>query len=426
VTRTAQVAVVGLGYVGLALATEFAEGGFRVIGFDVSRERVDAVGKGLSYIPDVSSTDLRVLAEAGLLRASTDAKALASADVFIVCVPTPLRKTKEPDISHVLAAVETVSAHLQPGQLLVLESTTYPGTTEEVLLPAVERRGLRAGETVFVAFSPERVDPGNKTFPTSEIPKVVGGVTPACTEMARLLYSQVVCRAIPVASPKVAEMAKLLENTYRSVNIALANEFALICRRLGIDPWAVIEAAATKPFGFTPFYPGPGIGGHCIPVDPLYLSWKAREAGYEPRFITLADEINRRMPEHVLTLVVEALNDLGKCIRGSRILVLGVAYKRGVNDVRESPALEILEGLIRRGAAVTYHDPHVPSVAVNGTRLATCDLRPAVLAAQDCVLIITDHPEIDYQTVVDCAPLVVDTRRATRDVTNPRGTIVNL
>ncbi len=426
VKRAAEVAVIGLGYVGLALAAECAAAGFRVIGFEVSRERVDSLLAGWSYVPDVKSTDVRRLIAADLLRPTQDPSALSLADIFIICVPTPLRKTREPDISHVLAAVETISAHLRPGQLVVLESTTYPGTTEEVLLPAVEARGLTVGQQAFVAFSPERVDPGNKTFPTREIPKIVGGVTPACTEMARLLYSQVVCQAIPVVSPKVAEMAKLLENTYRSVNIALANEFALICRRLGIDPWAVIDAAATKPFGFTPFYPGPGIGGHCIPVDPLYLSWKAREAGYEPRFIALADEINRQMPQHVLNLVAEALNDAGKCIRGSRILVLGVAYKQGVNDARESPALEILEGLRRRGGTVSYHDPHVPALSTNGTRLLSQDLHPAILGTQDCVVIATDHAEVDYQAVADHVPLVVDTRRATRHLVESRARIVHL
>ena len=426
VNRAAEVAVIGLGYVGLALATEFATAGFRVTGLELNGERVEALLGGASYVPDVSSALVRRLVADGLLCPTQDPARLAPADVFIICVPTPLRRAKEPDISHVLAAIETIAGHLRAGQLIVLESTTYPGTTEEILLPAVESAGWKVGVEVFVAFSPERVDPGNKAYPTREIPKIVGGVTAACTEMARVLYSQVVCRAIPVASPKVAEMAKVLENTYRSVNIALANEFALICRRLGIDPWAVIEAAGSKPFGFTPFYPGPGIGGHCIPVDPLYLSWKARAANYEPRFIALADEINRTMPRHVIDLVAEALNNVGKCLRGSRILVLGVAYKRGINDVRESPALEILEGLLRGGALVAYSDPHVPSLALNGAQWWSRELDAATLAVQDCVVIVTDHAEVDYQAVADHAPLVVDTRNATRHVLDPHATIVHL
>jgi UDP-N-acetyl-D-glucosamine dehydrogenase len=411
--RTAEVAVVGLGYVGLALGVEFAKAGHRVIGVDVSGERVAAVRAGRSYIVDVTSEEVAELIAMGRLAATTDTAAIAGADVVIICVPTPLRKTKEPDISHVLAAAAMIEANARPGQLVILESTTYPGTTEELLLPALERRGFRLGEDAFLAFSPERVDPGNPKFKTRDIPKVVGGVTPTCTRLAQLLYEQIISEVIPVSGPRAAEMAKLLENTFRSVNIALANEIAHICRTLGVDTWEVIRAAATKPFGFMPFYPGPGIGGHCIPIDPFYLAWKSRLNGYEAKFISLADEINRAMPQQVLRLVIEALNDAGKCVRGSRVLGLGVAYKRDVNDIRESPALEILEGLLHRGAIVAYHDPYVPSLTVNGTTLRHHPLTEDLVRSQDCVLIVTDHSTVDYAWVAQHAALIVDTRNAT-------------
>jgi len=344
----------------------------------------------------------------------------------VICVPTPLRKSKDPDISLVVVAAEQVAARFRPVQLVVLESTTYPGTTEELLLPLFEARGARVGESLFLAFSPERIDPGNRRFPIREIPKVVGGITGPCREMAALLYGQIVHRVIKVSSPKVAELAKLYENVFRNVNIALANEFALMCRRLGVNTREVIEAAATKPFGFLPFYPGPGIGGHCIAVDPFYLSWKMRLNGYEARFIHLADEINRSMPGYVVELVAEALNQGRRCLNGARILALGVAYKRGVGDTRESPALEVLDRLRERGAELAYADPYVPSIVVGGNTLKAVEPSDEEIGAADCVLILTDHPEFDYRRVVEVARLVVDTRHATRGIAAPPGRVVTL
>jgi UDP-N-acetyl-D-glucosamine dehydrogenase len=410
----ADLVVVGLGYVGLTLAVALGRAGFRVTGVDVDLERVSRVNAGESYIGDVTDQELRPLVLDGRLRATTGFEAAARADALVICVPTPLRKSKEPDISFILAAMDGLLPWLRAGQLLVLESTTYPGTTEEVLQPRLEARGFAIGRDFFLAFSPERVDPGNRTFTTANIPKVVGGVTPTCTRLAAALYGRVTERVHAVSSPRVAETAKLLENTFRSVNIALANELALACRALKVDPWEVIEAAATKPFGFMPFYPGPGTGGHCIPLDPLYLSWKVRLNGFETRFIALADEINHSMPRHVVSLITDALNDRGRCVRGAHILILGVTYKRDVADVRESPALEIIRLLEDKGARVDYCDPLVPELQVGDRKLTALPISPATLAAADCAVIVTDHRAFDYDLIAREAPLIVDVRNALR------------
>ena len=424
--RAARVSVIGLGYVGLSLAVELARAGFVVRGIDLDLERVALMNRGESYLVDVPTEALAPLVADGRLTASTGFEEAAHADALIICVPTPLRKSKEPDISYILSAVESLLPHLRPGQLMVLESTTYPGTTEEVVQPRLEDNGLVIGRDFFLAFSPERVDPGNKRFTTANIPKVVGGVTPACTRLAAALYQQVTSKVFEVSSPRVAETAKLLENTFRSVNIALANELAFACRKIGVDPWEVIDAAATKPFGFMPFYPGPGIGGHCIPVDPLYLSWKVRLTGYEAQFIALADQVNRAMPEHVVALVGDALNERGRALRGSSVLVMGVTYKADVNDIRESPSLEIIEMLERKGAHVSYADPFTPQLAANGLKLTAVEPTPETIAAADCVLILTNHSAFDGATIAGSARLVVDTRNALKAHRRDRSTIVTL
>jgi len=424
--RTARIAIIGQGYVGLPLAVEFARAGFSVAGVDTDLDRVGALQAGQTHTPDLTSEDLIALIRLGRYEATADLSVLERADVVIICVPTPLGKSKDPDISFVVAAGTEVAARYQPGQLVVLESTTYPETTEGLLLPIFQTRGAKVGEDFFLAFSPERIDPANPTFKVKDIPKVVGGVTPTCTHLAAMLYGQIVPRVHEVSSPKVAELAKLYENVFRNVNIALANEFALMCRRLGASTKEVIDAAATKPFGFMPFYPGPGIGGHCIPVDPLYLSWKLRLDGYESRFIALADEINRAMPSYVVEVTAEALNRQRRCLNGARILALGVAYKRGVGDIRESPALEILEKLREAGADVSYADPRVPSVVIDGALLKATELTAEGLTSSDCVLILTDHPEFDYRKIVELAPLVVDTRNATWGIPARPGKVVSL
>jgi UDP-N-acetyl-D-glucosamine dehydrogenase len=425
-TRTARVSVIGLGYVGLSLAVELAKAGLVVRGIDLDLERVTLLNRGESYLVDVPTEALAPLVGSGRLTASTVFDEAGAADVLIICVPTPLRKSKEPDISYILSAVESLLPHLRPGQLMVLESTTYPGTTEEVVQPRLETNGLVIGRDYFLAFSPERVDPGNKRFTTANIPKVVGGVTSGCTKLAAALYAQVTSRVFEVSSPRVAETAKLLENTFRSVNIALANELAFACRKIGVDPWEVIDAAATKPFGFMPFYPGPGIGGHCIPVDPLYLSWKVRLTGYEAQFIALADQVNRAMPEHVVALVTDALNERGRALRGASVLVLGVTYKADVNDIRESPALEIIEMLERKGAQVSYADPFTPQLSANGLKLSAVEPTPEALAAADCVLLLTNHSSFDGATIAGAARLVVDTRNALKAYRQDRSSIVTL
>ncbi len=425
-TRTARVSIVGMGYVGLSLAVELAKAGLTVRGIDLDLERVNLLNRGETYLVDVAADTLAPLVAAGTLSATTSFEDAESADAIVICVPTPLRKGKEPDISFILSAVENLLPRLRQGQLMVLESTTFPGTTEEVVQPRIESLGRVIGDDYFLAFSPERVDPGNKRFTTANIPKVVGGVTAECTELAAALYSHVTSSVFRATSPRVAETAKLLENTFRSVNIALANELALACRKIGVDPWEVIDAAATKPFGFMPFYPGPGIGGHCIPVDPLYLSWKIRLTGYEAQFIGLADQINRNMPEHVVTLVSDSLNERAKALRGSSVLVMGITYKADVNDIRESPALEIIEMLMKKGARVSYADPFTPQLSLDGHKLAAVPPTPEALAAADCVLILTNHSSFDYAAIVDRASLVVDTRNALKRYRGSKKSIVTL
>ena len=417
--KKAHVGVIGLGYVGLPLLVEFASKGFTSTGFEVDESKAKQINAGTSYIGDVTSKRLKDAVDAKRLRATTDFDHLAECDAIIICVPTPLRKTKEPDVSYILAAAEQIARHLQRGHLIILESTTYPGTTDEVLLPMFEETGLKLDEDFLLAFSPERVDPGNPQFMTHNIPKVVGGVTPDSTTVASHLYSHIVNDVYSVSSARVAEAAKLLENTFRAVNIGMANEMARLCYALNIDTWEVIRAAATKPFGFMAFYPGPGIGGHCIPLDPHYLSWKARQHGFDSRFISLAEEVNSRMPEHVVQLVADGLNDERKPMKGSNVLLLGVAYKKDVNDVRESPALSIIDRLRAKGANVRYHDPFVPEVNFDEAHtdavaepLSSVSLTNEELQAADCVIIVTDHSEIDYKRVCSLAPLIVDTRNA--------------
>jgi UDP-N-acetyl-D-glucosamine dehydrogenase len=409
-SRSARVGIVGLGYVGLPLAVEFARAGFEVTGIDVSQTKTDRVNIGDSYVGDVPDAILKPLVESGKLRATSDFSAVRALDTINICVPTPLRKTKDPDMSFIDSACQEIARYFHPGLLVILESTTYPGTTDEMVLPMLSKSGLKAGEDFFLCFSPERVDPGNPQFQTANIPKVVGGVTKACTEMGRLFYSQALERVVPVSSTQVAEMVKLLENTFRMINIGLANEIALMCDRMAINVWEVIDAAATKPFGFMPFYPGPGLGGHCIPIDPFYLSWKTKQAGIEARFIDLAGYINGQMPHFVLSKVQNALNDAAKPLKGSRVHVMGVAYKRNIDDVRESPALDLLLLLEQRGALVSYSDPHVPSLRLDGR---TLEAEPQSIAATaDCVVIVTDHAAFDYASLVRQAKLIVDTRNA--------------
>jgi len=417
--RQARVGVIGLGYVGLPLAVEFARKGFRSVGFEVDARKAEAINRGESYIGDVAAEVIAEAVAAERLHATTDFDLLGTCDAIIICVPTPLRKTKEPDISYILAASAEIQKRLRRGQLVVLESTTYPGTTDEVLLPLFEEQGLKLDEDFLLAFSPERVDPGNPQFKTDNIPKVVGGCTDDSTEAAALLYGQIVREVHAVSSARVAEAAKLLENTFRAVNIGMANEMARLCYHLGIDTWEVIRAAATKPFGFMPFYPGPGIGGHCIPLDPHYLSWKARQHGFDSRFIGLAEEVNSRMPEHVVTLVTDALNDDRKSLKGSRVVVLGVAYKKDIDDVRESPALSIIDRLRAKGAEVRYHDPFVAELRFDdahtegpGEPLQSTALTDDELRASDVVIIVTDHSGVDYRRVCELSKLIVDTRNA--------------
>jgi UDP-N-acetyl-D-glucosamine dehydrogenase len=415
--RSATLGVIGLGYVGLSLAMEFARAGYRIIGIDIDDEKVRKIQSGQSYVMDVPSEEVARLVAEGRLQASTDYSRVAEMDTVNICVPTPLRsKTKDPDLSYILDAVTRIRAHLHSDQLVILESTTFPGTTTEIILPILAETGLKVGEDFFLAFSPERVDPGNLDFQTHNIPKVVGGVTPECTRHAETLYKNCLERVIGVSSTNVAEMVKLLENTFRSVNIGLANEFALLCGKLGIDVWEVIDAASTKPFGYMPFYPGPGLGGHCIPVDPLYLSWKAKVNGFHPKLIDVAVQVNQEMPTHVVRKVAEALNSLKKPLPGSKILIIGVAYKRNTDDVRESPALEIIHLLKAAGATVEFCDPFVAELAVNGSMLPGRALDEATLSESDCVLVVTDHTSVDYAFVAEHAPIVVDTRNAMRNV----------
>ena len=418
--RQARLAVIGLGYVGLPLAIEFAKAGFTVYGIDVDAGKIAQLKKGRSYVGDVASSDVAQAIRQGRFVPTTDFAVLKRADTVNICVPTPLNKTKDPDVSYIVAAADEVARHLRKGQLVILESTTYPGTTDELILPRLTARGMTVGKDFYLAFSPERVDPGNPVFQTRNIPKVVGGVTPKCTAMASLLYRQTLETVIPVSSTRVAEMVKLLENTFRSVNIGLANETALLCDRLGIDVWEVIDAAATKPFGFMPFYPGPGLGGHCIPIDPFYLSWKAKLSGFEARFIELAGQINGHMPEHVVRRVVQALNQRGRAVKGSKILLLGVSYKANIDDTRESPSLDLIELLEELGARVEYADPHVARLEFQGKKRRSVALTPAALRRFDCVVIATNHAEFDYREVLKHAPSIVDTRNALKGKKSPK------
>jgi len=397
-SKTLHVGVIGLGYVGLPLAVEFARHG---------------INRGENYILDVDTTELSDLVAHGLLSATTDYSVVSQLDAISICVPTPLNKTGDPDISYIISARDEVIKHLRPGTVIVLESTTYPGTTEEIVAPAFEEAGFKVGEDIYIAFSPERIDPGNRTYETHNTPKVIGGVTPKCLEMASAVYGLIIEKVVPVSSTSAAELAKLLENTFRSINIGLVNELAIMCHLLGVDVWEVIKAAATKPFGFMPFYPGPGLGGHCIPIDPIYLSWKLKTMNYRARFIELASEINTHMPEYVVTRIGLALNDHERSIKGSKILVLGVAYKRNIDDSRESPALDIIELLTERGADVQYHDPFIPRIAIRQKELESVELSDDLLAAQHAVVIATDHTELNYEWIVNQASLVVDTRNAT-------------
>ncbi len=417
VSRTAKVGVVGLGYVGLPLAVEFAKAGFSVTGIDLSETKVERINAGQSYIGDIPGEALGPLVSSSKLRATTDFSVVDSLDTINICVPTPLRKTKDPDMSYIESACKEIARHFHAGMLVILESTTYPGTTAEVVLPMLLRDGLRVGEDFFLCFSPERVDPGNPRFQTSNIPKVVGGTTPACTRMGALFYEQALEKVVPVSSTQVAEMVKLLENTFRMINIGMVNEIALMCDRMGINVWEVIDAAATKPFGFMPFYPGPGLGGHCIPIDPFYLSWKTRQAGIEARFIDLAGYINGQMPHFVADKIQGALNDHGKPVKGSHIHILGVAYKKNIDDVRESPALDIIHLLERRGARLSYCDPHVPHLQIDGINLCSDE---ASLDASDCAVIVTDHSGVDYAGLVRRSKLIVDTRNALKGVVSEK------
>src|SRR5882724_449132 len=412
--RTARVGIIGLGYVGLPLAMEFAKAGFSVTGIDVQESKVAQLNRGGSYIQDVSTETLRPLVESKKFQATTDFSVVSTLDTINIAVPTPLRKTKDPDMSCIVSACQETAKHCGPGKLVILESTTYPGTTDELVLPMLERPGLKVGEQFFLCFSPERVDPGNPQFHTSNIPKVVGGITAECTRLGALLYSEALEKVVPVSSTSVAEMVKLLENTFRMINIGLVNEMAMMCDRMGINVWEVIDAAATKPFGFMPFYPGPGLGGHCIPIDPFYLSWKTKQAGIEARFIELAGYINGQMPHFVVDKIQNAFNDAGKPVRGSRIHIMGVAYKRDIDDMRESPALDILLLLDRRGGTLTYSDPHVPELRLDGLSLTSSP--ESVAADADCVVIVTDHAAFDYPGLVERSRLIVDARNALKGI----------
>ena len=405
-------AVIGLGYVGLPLAVELAEAGIKVIGIDLDKAKVAALNNKRSYIADVPAERLKKLVAKGMLSATSDYSVLKDVDTINICVPTPLRKTKEPDISYIVRAAEQIARTIHHGQLIILESTTYPGTTDEVLLPMFEAKGLKVGKDFYLAFSPERVDPGNPKYNTRNIPKIVGGITPDCTQAAVVFYELALDTVYPVSSPRVAETVKLLENTFRAVNIGLANELALMCDKMNINVWEVIDAAKTKPFGFMAFYPGPGLGGHCIPIDPFYLSWKARLFGFEAKFIELAGQINGAMPEFVVTKIGDALNTKGKSLKGSKVLLLGVAYKKDVGDYRESPAFEVIHFLHQKGASVVYNDPYVPFFEEDGLKLKSVKLTPALLKKSDCVVVITDHSVYDYEGLVQHASLILDTRNA--------------
>ncbi|MCL5774559.1 MAG: nucleotide sugar dehydrogenase [Firmicutes bacterium] len=410
INKTAKIAVVGLGYVGLPLAMGFAKSGFHVDGIEDNPERASKVNKGINYILN-GDTELKELVEKGFIKSSGDYSILSESDIILICVPTPLTKHREPDISYVVSVTEHVAEFLRRGQLVVLESTTYPGTTQEVMLPRLEKGGLKVGKDFYLAFSPERVDPGNKVYTTENTPKIIGGVTPACTSLTKTLYEQVISEVHPASSPKTAEMVKLLENIFRSVNIALVNELALLSGRMGINIWEVIDLASTKPYGFMPFYPGPGLGGHCIPIDPFYLTWKAREYDFQTKFIELAGEINAHMPYHVVSLVIDALASQKKSLNGAKILVLGAAYKKDIDDGRESPSLKIIEILLDKKALISYNDDFIPSIKAGGKIYKSVNLKG--IEDYDCVVIATDHSYYDYKNIVEKAKLIVDARNAT-------------
>lgn len=425
-TRKARVAVIGLGYVGLPLAMEIARAGFHVSGIDIDEKKVSGIKKGISPVLDVPDKELRTAMEKGLFEATTDFSALAKADAVSICVPTPLRKTRDPDISYIVAAVEKIKNFIKQQQLIVLESTTYPGTTRELIMPTLEIGGLKAGRDFYLAFSPERIDPGNKHFMTKNTPKVVGGISDACTKIAALFYSQFIENVVPVKTADAAEMVKLLENTFRSVNIGLVNEMAIICNKLNIDVWEVIDAAATKPFGFMPFYPGPGLGGHCIPIDPHYLSWKLKELNYNARFIELAGEVNTHMPEFVLDKIVDVLNKKKKSLKGAKVFVLGISYKKDIDDMRESPALDIIGLLMGKEAVVSYTDPYVPAIKLKDIKLNSSKLTPDNLKKADCVVLVTDHSSFDYEMIATHSKVIIDTRNALKKVSSHRGKIIKL
>jgi len=411
--KEVKIGIIGLGYVGLPLAIEFTNNNFSVTGIDVLQEKVDLINRGKNYIGDVVDGELAHAVQAGFLKATTDFAVIRELDAISICVPTPLRKTKDPDVSYIIAALEEIAKYLHKDMLIVLESTTYPGTTRELMLPKLEESGLKVGQDFYLAFSPERVDPGNPVYKTKNTPKVIGGVTKKCTEIAKLLYEEVVDTVVPVYSSESAEMVKLLENTFRAINIGLVNEVALMCDKLGVDVWEVIDAAATKPFGFMKFYPGPGLGGHCIPIDPFYLSWKMKTLNYNARFIELAGEINTAMPEYVVELLTEGLNQQKKAINGSKLLILGMAYKRDIDDVRESPALDVMKLLEAKGAAVDYHDPYVAEIQWNGGHKKSVSSKDWDLTFYDAAIVITDHKNLDYEIVTRKVPLLIDTRNVT-------------
>jgi UDP-N-acetyl-D-glucosamine dehydrogenase len=424
--KTARVGVIGLGYVGLPLALEFAKVGFEVFGFDLDESKVKSIRAGKSYNLDIRDEELQAVLKRGVLHATTDFDELEKTHAINVCVPTPLKKTKDPDVSYILSAVEAIKQRLRPGQLIILGSTTYPGTTYELFLPMLEDTGLKVGRDFFLSFSPERIDPGNKEYPIWKVAKVIGGITDKCTQLTQILFEKIVKEVIVVSSTQSAEMVKLLENTFRAINIGLANEVAIMCDKLGIDVWEVIDAAASKPYGFMKFQPGPGLGGHCIPIDPAYLAWKLKALNYRARFIELATEVNSEMPNYVISKISDALNAHRKSVNGSKILVLGVAYKKDVSDVRESPALDIIEILGTKGALVKYHDRYVKELFHNARKMRSSPLTPEAVQWADCVVIVTDHSAIDYRWVVDHAQCVVDTRNATRGISVPRKRLVRL
>ena len=413
--KTARIGVVGLGYVGLPLAVEFAHAGFHVTGLDIDERKISKINAGESYIQDIPTSVLKPLVDAGMLDATSDFSVVQNLDTINICVPTPLSKAKDPDMTFVNSAVQSIAENFGAGKLVILESTTYPGTTEELVLPKLEQRGLKVGVDFFLCFSPERVDPGNKQFQTKNIPKVVGGHTANCTEVGAAFYGQALDHVVPVSGTKVAEMVKLLENTFRMINIGMVNEMAMMCGRMGINVWEVIDAAATKPFGFMPFYPGPGLGGHCIPIDPFYLSWKSKQAGIEARFIELAGYINGQMPHVVVERIQDALNNHAKPVKNSRVHILGMAYKKNIDDVRESPGLDIMHLLMQRGAIVSYSDPFISSLRIDDHRLENQDMASSCAAA-DCVVIVTDHTDVDYAKAVEVSKLVVDTRNVLKKI----------